>query len=99
MPKTIKELQSMMTGQLRKKGFYPTGEKEALLRLGEEVGEVFEAVREKWPKSKLELEVADVLWILLRYCEFKNIDLEKSFLRKWSINERRPIRKKGKNSR
>ena len=96
MGKTIKELQSVMVKQLRRKGFYPNSEKEALLRIGEEVGEVFEAVREKWPKSKLELEVADVFWNLLRYCEFKNINIEKAFLRKWSINERRPKAKKKK---
>lgn len=40
MPKTLKELQDQMVGQLKRRGFYPKDDKEVLLRLGEEVGEV-----------------------------------------------------------
>ncbi|OGD56016.1 hypothetical protein A3K78_02975 [Candidatus Bathyarchaeota archaeon RBG_13_52_12] len=89
MAKPIKELQEMMVDQLRRKGFYPVDEKEALLRLGEEVGEVMEAVREQKSKEELSHEMADVFWVLLRYAELKGIDLEKAFLEKWQINEKR----------
>ena len=62
-----------------------------LLRLGEEMGEVFEAVRENQSMEDLSHEVVDVLWNLLRFCELKNIDLEKAFMEKLEKNEQRPL--------
>ncbi|MBI4692373.1 MAG: hypothetical protein HY773_03015 [Candidatus Terrybacteria bacterium] len=41
-------------------------EKDVLLRLGEEIGEVFEAVRENQSHQDLSHEVADVLWMIDR---------------------------------
>lgn len=93
MSKTIRELQNLMVDQLRRRGFYPKDEMEVLLRIGEEVGEVFEAVREKQSKDDLNHEVVDVFWTLLRFCELKNIDLEKVFMEKLAINEKRPLEK------
>jgi NTP pyrophosphatase (non-canonical NTP hydrolase) len=96
MSKTIKELQDLMVNQLKRRGFYPKEEKEVLLRLGEEMGEVFEAVRENQSKTDLSHEVVDVFWNLLRFCELKGINLEKSFLEKLAKNEKRPLTKKVK---
>ncbi len=93
MSKTIKELQDLMGEQLKRRGFYPKEEKEVLLRLGEEMGEVFEAVRENQSKEDLSHEVVDVFWNLLRFCELKGISLEKSFLEKLAKNEKRPLAK------
>jgi len=94
MPKTLKELQELMIDQLKRRGFYPKDEKEVLLRLGEEMGEVFEAVREKQSHEDLSDEVADLLWNLLRFCELKGINLEEAFLKKYKKNEKRPLPKK-----
>jgi NTP pyrophosphatase (non-canonical NTP hydrolase) len=93
MANTIKELQEIMVVQLKQRGFYPKDDKEVLLRLGEEVGEVMEAVRENQSKEDLSHEMVDVFWNLLRLAELKDIDLEKAFIEKWEINEKRPINK------
>ncbi len=93
MSKTIKELQELMVEQLKRRGFYPKDDKEVLLRLGEEVGEVMEAARENQSKTNLSYEMVDVLWNLLRLAELKDIDLEKAFLEKWEQNEKRPLNK------
>ena len=86
----------MMVGQLKRRGFYPKDDKEVLLRLGEEMGEVFEAVRERQSFDDLSHEVVDVFWNLLRFCELKGINLEKSFMEKYEINEKRPLEKEVK---
>ena len=91
MSKTIRQLQDLMVDQLKRRGFYPKDENEVLLRLGEEMGEVFEAVREKQSKKDLSYEVVDVSWNLLRFCELKKIDLEKAFAEKLEKNEKRPL--------
>lgn len=91
--KSLHQLQELMVGQLKKRGYYPKDDKEVLLRLGEELGEVFEAVREKQSKEDISHEIVDVLWNLLRLCELKNIDLEKAFIEKIKINESRPLKK------
>jgi len=93
MPKTIKQLEELMVEQLKRRGFYPDSEKKLLLRLGEEVGEVFEAVREEKDLEDLSDEVADVLWILLQFCELRGIDIKKAFLEKARKNEKRPLPK------
>ena len=78
-------------GQLRRRGYYPKDDREVLLRLGEELGEVFEAIREKQSLKDLSYEVVDVFWNLLRLCELKEIDLEKAFIEKYQKNEKRPL--------
>src|SRR3990167_4880996 len=90
---TIKDIQKMMVSQLKRRGFYPKEEKEVLLRLGEEMGEVFEAVRENQTKEELSYEVVDVFWNILRFCELKKIDLEKTFIDKLEKNEKRSLAK------
>ena len=71
-------------------GFYPKDDKEVLPWLGEEVGEVMEAVREHQSRKDLSHEMADVFWNLLRLAELKGIDLETAFIEKWQKNETRP---------
>lgn len=82
-----------MVEQLKRRGFYPKDDKEVLLRLGEEVGEVMEAVREGKNNTDLSHEMIDVFWNLLRLAELKGIDLEKAFMEKWEKNEKRPLEK------
>lgn len=82
-----------MVDQLKRRGYYPKDEKEVLLRLGEELGEVFEAVREDHSLKAVSHEVVDIFWNLLRFCELKGIDLENSFLEKYAKNENRPLDK------
>lgn len=93
MAKTVKELQELMVDQLKRRGYYPKDDKEVLLRLGEELGEVFEAVRENQSFEDLSHEIVDVFWNILRLCELKGIDLEKAFLSKYEKNESRPLTK------
>ena len=93
MSKSLQELQQIMVEQLKRKGFYPKDEKEVLLRLGEEVGEVMEAVRENQSLQDLSHEMVDVFWNILRLAELKNIDMEKAFLEKVDKNEKRPLPK------
>lgn len=93
MSTSIKQLQAIEMEQLKRRGFYPKDEKEVLLRLGEEMGEVFEAIREKQNRKDLSHEVVDVFWNLLRFCELKSIDLEKAFMEKLKKNEKRPLEK------
>ncbi len=82
-----------MVDQLKRRGFYPKEDREVLLRLGEELGEVFEAVRENQSFENLSHEVVNVFWNLLRFCELKGIDLEKAFQEKYEKNEKRPLEK------
>lgn len=96
MAKTIQELQEMMVDQLKRRGFYPKDDKEVLLRLGEEVGEVMEAVRENQSNQELSHEMVDVFWNLLRLAELKGINLEQAFIEKWEKNENRPLDKEVK---
>jgi NTP pyrophosphatase (non-canonical NTP hydrolase) len=91
MSKSLSELQEMMVDQLKRRGFYPKEEKEVLLRIGEELGEIFEAVREEHSKEDLSYEIVDLFWNLLRFCELRNIDLEKAFMEKYKKNENRPL--------
>ena len=91
MNRSLNELRDLMIDQLKRRGYYPKDEKEVLLRLGEEMGEVFEAARENQNMKDLSHEVVDVFWNLLRFCELKNIDLERAFLEKLEQNEKRPL--------
>jgi NTP pyrophosphatase (non-canonical NTP hydrolase) len=93
MSRTIRELQDLMVDQLKRRGFYPKDECEALLRIGEEVGELYEAVREKQNQKNIAFEAADIFWNLLRFCELKKIDIETSFLEKMAFNETRELNK------
>ncbi len=85
----LNELREKEIEQLKKKGKWPQDEKEIILHLVEEVGEVCEAIREKQSKEDFESEIADVLWQLNKLCEVHNINLEKSFLRKLDKNGKR----------
>ena len=69
--KSLDELQKLMVEQLKRRGFYPKDDKEVLLRLGEEIGEVMEAVREDQTKEELSHEMADVLYSIERCYEWR----------------------------
>ena len=89
----LKDLQQMMIRQLRRRGYYPLKEHDILLRLGEEIGEVFEAIRENQPERNVAHEMADVFWMLLILADKRRINLEKAFLEKHGHNESRPLKK------
>lgn len=91
MARTIQELQALEIDQLKRRGFYHQDEKEILLRLGEEVGEVMEAVRENQSSKELGYEMVDVFWQLMKLAELKGIDFEQAFLEKLAENEKRPL--------
>ena len=82
-----------MIRQLKQRGFYPLKDQNILLRLGEEVGEVYEAIREKQPKKMIAGEMADVFWMLLILADRKEIDLEKAFIEKHRYNQTRSLGK------
>ena len=46
-----------------------------------------------YPKEELSYEVVDVFWNILRFCELKKIDLEKTFIDKLEKNEKRSLAK------
>lgn len=94
MAKSLKELHALMVDQLVRRNFYPVDEQEVILRIGEEVGELYEAIRKKSKKKAIAEELVDVLWNLMRFCELKKIDLEDAFLEKLAFNETRPLEKK-----
>lgn len=91
MEKSVKDLQCLMVDQIRRRGFYPKDQQEVLLHITEEVGELYQAVRKDYTTETISYEVVDIFWHLLRFCEFRGIDLEKAFLEKLAINETRPL--------
>jgi len=74
---------------MTRKNNLPKDEKEVILHLVEEVGEVCEAIRERQSKDDFEKELADVLWQLNKLCWLHEINLEEAFLKKLEKNEKR----------
>ncbi|MBU1201510.1 MAG: hypothetical protein KKA51_03330 [Nanoarchaeota archaeon] len=85
----LEELKKKQIEQMTRKGNLPKDEKEVVLHLVEEVGEVCEAIRERQKKDDFEKEVADVLWQLNKLCWIRKVNLEDAFLRKLEKNEKR----------
>jgi NTP pyrophosphatase (non-canonical NTP hydrolase) len=95
--KTLTDLQEYTKHQLRERGFDDETVTEKCLLLGEEVGELFKAVRQHTniktdqhaEKSSIEDELADILIYLLDISNKLDIDLEKAFLSKEEKNKKR----------
>jgi len=85
----LEELKRKQMEQMTKKGCLPKNEKEVILHLVEEVGEVCESIREKQSREKFENEIADVLWQLNKICWVHEINLEEAFIKKLDKNENR----------
>jgi len=94
---TLKDLQTYVKQLEKERGFATETILEKCLLLGEEVRELFKAVR-KYQKVKIDhnsyfesidLELADILIYLCAIANKLNIDLEKAFREKEKINKKR----------
>lgn len=85
----LNKLKDMQIEQMSKKRCLPKSEREVILHMMEEVGELCEAIRENKSREEFEEEVADILWQLNKLCWIHKIDLEKAFLNKLEKNAKR----------
>lgn len=94
---TFKEIQDYVTELEKERGFTEVSVIQNCLLLGEEVGELFKAVRkaEKMRTDQgstftlVEEELADIIIYLSSIANRYNIDLETSFRNKEEINKKR----------
>jgi NTP pyrophosphatase (non-canonical NTP hydrolase) len=94
---TLGQLQRYIEGEAKKRGFGDQTALQKCLILGEEVGELFKAVRkeEKMPigaHSKvgtISEELADVLMYVCTIASFYGVDLEQAFRAKDKIHSKR----------
>lgn len=94
---SLEDYQSYVSELEEERGFAKQSAKDKCLLLGEEVGELFKAVRKNEgiaidPKSEIgEIggELIDVFIYLCAIANRFNIDLEKEFLRKEEFNKQR----------
>lgn len=94
---TLGELQEYVKATLRERGFDDEPVIEKCLLLGEEIGELFKAVRkhstikcdDRSSFGNVEHELADVLIYTLDIANKFNIDLEGAFRSKEEINRKR----------
>lgn len=94
---TLSDLQQYVAAIVKHRGFVDNSAQHDFIMLTEEVGELAKALR-KWNGdsvatdsvvSELEHEVADVLMMLLGFCNQAGIDLEKAFRDKEEKNKQR----------
>ena len=94
---TLKTIQQLVSQAEKERGFdHETVLKKCLL-LGEEVGELFKAIRKSEnikvdDKSKIgsmEEELADILFMLCTIANRYNIDLTQAFITKEAVNKKR----------
>ncbi|MHB8903716.1 MAG: MazG nucleotide pyrophosphohydrolase domain-containing protein [Patescibacteria group bacterium] len=94
---TLKEIQEYVKELEKERGFSETSVIQNCLQLGEEIGELFKAVR-KSEKLKVdqnstftsvEEELADIIIYLCSVANRYNIDLETAFRNKEEINKKR----------
>ena len=94
---TLSDLQEYIAAIVKHRGFVHDGVQHDFIMLTEEVGELAKALR-KWSgdsmatdsvSRELEHEVADVLIMLLSFCNQTGIDLEKAFREKEEKNKQR----------
>jgi len=94
---TLKEIQEYVEELEKERGFSDTSVIQNCLQLGEEIGELFKAVR-KSEKLKIdhnstftpvEEELADIIIYLAAIANRYNIDLETAFRNKEEINKKR----------
>lgn len=94
---TLKNLQQYVRELEIERGFADQNVLQKCLMLGEEVGELFKAIRKSEgikidhnsKFSSVEDELADVLIFILSIANRHNIDLEKAFRNKEDINKKR----------
>lgn len=95
--KNLKQLQAYVAKTTKKRGFDNETSPEKVMLFLEECGEMAKAIRKKETtkyatdskEHRLDFELADVFFYLLDICNKFKIDLEKAFLEKESINEKR----------
>jgi NTP pyrophosphatase (non-canonical NTP hydrolase) len=96
-PKTLPEYQKLISELIVERGFDEESVAEVFMLFLEEAGEFAKAARKHTgiktdsnsDSFALEEEAADVFWLLIDLCNRLNIDLEKAFLKKESINKQR----------
>ncbi len=94
---TLQQFQEYVATMVEERGFQDQSIFQTCLLLGEEVGELFKAVRKEEgmhidPQSEVGLvegELADILIYCLTIANKKNIDLETAFRKKEEINKQR----------
>jgi NTP pyrophosphatase (non-canonical NTP hydrolase) len=94
---TFKEIQKYVEELEKERGFTEVSVIQNCLLLGEEVGELFKAVRkaekmrtdEKSTSTSIEEELADIIIYLSSIANRYNIDLENAFRNKEEINKKR----------
>jgi NTP pyrophosphatase (non-canonical NTP hydrolase) len=98
---TLKEIQKYVEALEKERGFSKVSVIKNCLQLGEEIGELFKAVR-KTEKLKIdknskftsvEEELADILIYISSIANRYNIDLENAFRNKEEINKKRVWKK------
>ena len=93
----LKDFQQYVKEIVNERGFNGESKIQKCLMLGEEVGELFKAVRkaenikidQNSKVDSVENELSDVLIFLLEIANMYNIDLEKAFRAKEAINSKR----------
>ena len=94
---TLAQLQRYIDGEAKKRGFGRQNALEKCLILGEEVGELFKAIRkeEKIPVGRhsrigtIDEELADVLMYVCSIANYYGVDLERAFRAKDKVHSRR----------
>jgi len=94
---SLAQLQRYIEETARKRGFHKQRALEKCLILGEEVGELFKAIRkeEKIPVGRhskigtISEELADVLMYVCSIASFYGVDLERAFRDKDKVHSRR----------
>ncbi len=95
---TLSDIQKYVKQMKEERGFNTTDKVYECMLLGEEVGELFAAVRKNMKGGSIgsgsnvgnvELELADVLIYLCSLANMHNLDLETAFRKKEEINQQR----------
>ena len=94
---TLKDIQKYVSDMMEERGFSDETALQLCLLLGEEIGELFKAVRKSENiKSdgnsnftSIEEEIADILIYLSAIANRYDIDLEKAFRNKEELNKKR----------
>ena len=92
---TLQDLQVYVAALERERGFIDQSAKDKCILLGEEIGELFKAIRTAEglkidvPGGDVGQELADVLIYLCAIANRFNVDLETAFRSKEEINKRR----------
>jgi len=94
---TLKDIQEYVKELEKERGFSDTSVIQNCLQLGEEIGELFKAIRksEKFKTdsssifTSVEEELADIIIYLAAIANRYDIDLEKAFREKEEVNKKR----------